>query len=370
MSASADVERARRPRRAQLPDPDRPEPARRREQLRRPAAAARLRRSSATRPSRRSTPIAWPRRLRARYAKVDVIDRARRRGAQGLADAADDLRRAGRRRLRPRHDRLFALGGGVVGDLAGFAAACYMRGVAYVQVPTTLLAQVDSSVGGKTAINHPLGQEPDRRLPPAARWSSPTSTRSTRCRSASWSPGWPRSSSTARSPTTRSSAGSRRNLAALLARDKAALGARGDDARAEIKAEVVASDEREAGLRAILNFGHTFAHAIETGTGHGTWLHGEAVGCGMAMAADLSARLGLVEPAQAERIARVAARGRAALARAARSASTRYLELMRHGQEGARRPDALRAARRSWSRPACAWSRQTPVTATIENFCA
>ena len=187
---------------------------------------------------------------------------------------------------------LFALGGGVVGDMTGFAAACYMRGVPFVQVPTTLLAQVDSSVGGKTAVNHPLGKnmigafyQPQRSCATSACW--------TRCRSARCPPAWPRSSSTARASTSSSSAGSKRHIDALRARDRAAL-AHAVRRCCEIKAQVVGADEKEAGLRAILNFGHTFGHAIEAGMGYGAWLHGEAVGCGMVMAAELSARLGLV----------------------------------------------------------------------------
>ena len=116
-------------------------------------------------------------------------------------------------------------------------------------------------------------------------------------------PAWPRSSSTARSPTWRSSTGSRRNIDALLARDPAAL-AHAVRRSCEIKAWVVGQDEREAGLRAILNFGHTFGHAIEAGLGYGKWLHGEAVGCGMVMAAHLSQRLGLVDAAFVQRAAR------------------------------------------------------------------
>jgi 3-dehydroquinate synthase len=195
---------------------------------------------------------------------------------------------------------LYALGGGVVGDMAGFAAACYMRGVPFVQVPTTLLAQVDSSVGGKTAINHPLGKnmigafyQPARVLCdldlldtlPAREFSAGLAE------VIKYGPiadvaflDWIES-----------------NLDALVARDKAAL-AHAVRRSCEIKAWVVGQDEREGGLRAILNFGHTFGHAIETGLGYGAWLHGEAVGCGMVLAADLSARLGLVDAALVPRL--------------------------------------------------------------------
>jgi 3-dehydroquinate synthase len=221
---------------------------------------------------------------------------------------------------------IFALGGGVVGDMAGFAAACYMRGVPFVQVPTTLLAQVDSSVGGKTAINHPQGKNmigafyqpqlvvcdldvlmslPAREL--AAGLAEvikygPISDMAF----FDWI---------------------EQNLDALLARDPAAL-AHAVRRSCEIKAEVVGQDEREAGLRAILNFGHTFGHAIEAGLGYGVWLHGEAVGCGMVMAAELSARLGHVEPAFVKRLTQLI--GRAGLpTRGPTLEIERYLALMR-----------------------------------------
>ncbi|MCR5865607.1 3-dehydroquinate synthase [Aquincola sp. J276] len=221
---------------------------------------------------------------------------------------------------------LFALGGGVVGDMAGFAAASYMRGVPFVQVPTTLLAQVDSSVGGKTAINHPLGKnmigafyQPQRVLCDLA----VLDTLSDRELSAGlaevikYGPiadeaflGWIED-----------------NLDALLARDRVAL-AHAVQRSCEIKAWVVGQDEREGGLRAILNFGHTFGHAIEAGLGYGEWLHGEAVGCGMVMASDLSVRLGLMPPAFLERMQRLVDRARLPVRGPALGAD-RYLELMR-----------------------------------------
>ena len=201
---------------------------------------------------------------------------------------------------------LFALGGGVVGDMTGFAAACYMRGVPFVQVPTTLLAQVDSSVGGKTAINHPVGKnmigafyQPERVVCDLHTLQS--------------------------LPARELSAGLAEvikygpiadmaffdwidtNLDALLQRDPQAL-AYAVQRSCEIKAHVVGQDERESGLRAILNFGHTFGHAIEAGLGFGEWLHGEAVGCGMVMAAQLSHRLGLVDAAFTERLTALIAR--------------------------------------------------------------
>jgi 3-dehydroquinate synthase len=221
---------------------------------------------------------------------------------------------------------LIALGGGVVGDIAGFAAACYMRGVPYVQVPTTLLAQVDSAVGGKTAINHPLGKNMIGAFYQPLRVVSDIGTLGTL-------------------PAREIAAGLAEvikyapiadagfldwieaHLDALLALDPAAL-QWAIRRSCEIKAEVVGLDEREEGLRAILNFGHTFGHAIETGLGHGVWLHGEAVACGMVMAADLSVRLGLIDAAYALRLQRVI--GAAGLPqRGPAFGVDRYLQLMR-----------------------------------------
>lgn len=195
---------------------------------------------------------------------------------------------------------LYALGGGVVGDITGFAAATFMRGVPFVQVPTTLLAQVDSSVGGKTAINHPLGKNMVGAFYQPARVVIDLDTLQTLperelqaglAEVIKYGPiadmaffGW-----------------LEENMDALLAREPQAL-ARAVQRSCEIKASVVGVDERESGLRAILNFGHTFGHAIEAGMGYGTWLHGEAVGCGMVLAADLSALLGLVPQSLADRV--------------------------------------------------------------------
>ncbi len=225
---------------------------------------------------------------------------------------------------------LFALGGGVVGDMTGFAAASYMRGVPFVQVPTTLLAQVDSSVGGKTAINHPLGKnmigafyQPQRVLCDL----EVLKTLPERELSAGlaeiikYGPiadvafmDWLES-----------------NLDALLVRDPKAL-AHAVRRSCEIKAWVVGQDERESGVRAILNFGHTFGHAIEAGMGYGAWLHGEAVGCGMVMAARLSASLGLVDQAFVDRLARLVRRAGLPLVAPVLDAQDnvgRYLDLMR-----------------------------------------
>lgn len=221
---------------------------------------------------------------------------------------------------------LYALGGGVVGDMAGFAAASYMRGVDFVQVPTTLLAQVDSSVGGKTGINHPAGKnmigafhqplrvvtdlEVLRSLPPREVSAGLAEIIKHAPIADDTFLGWLEA-----------------NLEAVRALDPQAL-AHAIQRSCEIKAWVVSQDERENGLRAILNFGHTFGHAIEAGLGFGSWLHGEAVGCGMVMAADLSVRLGLIDAAYAARIQRLVARAGLPV-RGPALGPQRYLDLMR-----------------------------------------
>jgi 3-dehydroquinate synthase len=195
---------------------------------------------------------------------------------------------------------LFALGGGVVGDITGFAAAAYMRGVPFVQVPTTLLAQVDSSVGGKTAINHARGKNM------IGAFYQP---RAVICDLATLDTLPERELSAGLAEVIKYGPIAdaafldwiERHIDALRARDAASL-AHAVQRSCEIKAAVVAADEREADLRAILNFGHTFGHAIEAGLGYGQWLHGDAVGCGMVMAADLSARLGLVPAGFVDRL--------------------------------------------------------------------
>jgi 3-dehydroquinate synthase len=208
--------------------------------------------------------------------------------------------------LGARHDRrttVIALGGGVIGDMAGFAAACYQRGVNFIQVPTTLLSQVDSSVGGKTGINHPLGKnmvgafyQPQAVLIDTA--------------------------SLATLPARELSAGLaevikyglicdepflswlEEHMAALRGLDQEALTAAIARSCAA-KARVVAADERESGVRATLNLGHTFGHAIETHQGYGTWLHGEAVAAGTVMALDMSERLGWISAAERDRAVRL-----------------------------------------------------------------
>jgi 3-dehydroquinate synthase len=196
-----------------------------------------------------------------------------------------------------------ALGGGVVGDMAGFAAACYQRGIAFVQMPTTLLAQVDSSVGGKTGVNHPGGKNLIGAFHQPAAVFADTDTLRTL-------------------PDRELRAGLaevikyglivdrdffdwlEKHAAELLARDTSAL-THAIRRSCEIKADIVARDEHERGDRALLNLGHTFGHAIESATNYSTWLHGEAVGAGMLLAADVSQRLGWVGAADVARIERV-----------------------------------------------------------------
>jgi shikimate kinase/3-dehydroquinate synthase len=202
-----------------------------------------------------------------------------------------------------RKTTLIALGGGVIGDMTGFAAAAYMRGVPFIQVPTTLLSQVDSSVGGKTGINHPLGKNMIGAFYQPQAVIADTSTLNTL-------PG--RELSAGLSEVIKHGAiidapffdWIEANIAKLVAKDAEAL-AYAIKRSCEIKADVVRQDEREGGLRAILNFGHTFGHAIEAGMGYGVWLHGEAVGCGMVMAADLSQRMGFIDAQSKERIVAV-----------------------------------------------------------------
>ena len=223
-----------------------------------------------------------------RYKNLDVLNR--------IFDAL----------LQARCDRqctLIALGGGVIGDTAGFAAACFQRGIPFIQIPTTLLSQVDSSVGGKTAVNHPHGKNMIGAFYQPRCVIADTNTLNTlddrQLHSGlaevikyglisdgdffSWLED---------------------NMAAILARDPAALQTV-ITRSCQNKADVVAMDEYEGGVRALLNLGHTFGHAIETHTGYESWLHGEAVATGMLMAADLSARLGWINDADVQRTKRL-----------------------------------------------------------------
>jgi 3-dehydroquinate synthase len=229
-----------------------------------------------------------------------------------------------------RSTTLIALGGGVIGDMVGFAAATYQRGVPFIQVPTTLLSQVDSSVGGKTAINHPLGKNmigafhqpklvladidtldtlPDREL--RAGLAEVIKYGLIRDRPFfDWLEA---------------------NMPRLLARDAEAL-AFAIERSCRNKAEVVIEDETETGVRALLNLGHTFGHAIETGLGYGEWLHGEAVAAGTFMAAELSRRLGWLDDADIGRIRRIHEAAGLALS-GPHLGVERYLELMSHDKK-------------------------------------
>ncbi len=224
-----------------------------------------------------------------------------------------------------RSTTVIALGGGVVGDMAGFAAACYQRGVPFIQVPTTLLSQVDSSVGGKTGINHPLGKNMIGAFYQPRLVLADTQTLNTL-------------------PDEELSAGLAEvikyglirdlpflawleaNMDALLARDAQAL-AQAIEVSCRNKAEIVGMDETESGVRALLNLGHTFGHAIETGAGYGNWLHGHAVAAGTVMAADLSRRLGWLSDADVARVVRILQAARLPVQGSAMGVE-RYLELM------------------------------------------
>jgi len=235
----------------------------------------------------------------ARVTEIVLPDGEQTKSWQFLESVFDALlaARCGRDTL------LVALGGGVVGDLAGFAAAVYQRGIPFLQVPTTLLAQVDSSVGGKTAINHARGKNmigafhqplavisdvraldtlPDRELR-AGLAEVVKHALALDLAFVEWLEA---------------------NLPKLLRRDRESL-VHAIKRCCELKAGIVADDERESGVRALLNFGHTFGHAIEAGMGYGAWLHGEAIGAGMVMAAELSSGLNLIGKAEVARVRRL-----------------------------------------------------------------
>lgn len=231
--------------------------------------------------------------------------------------------------LQARHTRkttLIALGGGVVGDMTGFAAACYQRGVDFIQVPTTLLSQVDSSVGGKTGVNHPLGKNMIGAFYQPNVVVVDTDTLSTL-------------------PDRELSAGLAEvikyglicdrpfydwlkvNMDRLMSRDPEAL-SYAIHHSCQNKARVVEADEKESGLRAILNLGHTFGHAIETHMGYGDWLHGEAVSAGIVMAADLSCRLGYISEVEVGEIIRLLKKARLPVSPPRDMTPERFLELM------------------------------------------
>jgi len=225
-----------------------------------------------------------------------------------------------------RNTTVVALGGGVIGDMAGFAAASYQRGVHLVQIPTTLLSQVDSSVGGKTAVNHPLGKNMIGAFYQPRAVIADTTTLNTL-------------------PDRELSAGIaevikyglirdlpffewlEQNMSGLLARDTATL-AHAIEVSCRNKAEVVAADEKESGQRALLNLGHTFGHAIEAGLGYGQWLHGEAVATGMCMAATMSEQLGWIGSDDVNRIATMIEQASLPVHAPADLSVERFVELM------------------------------------------
>jgi 3-dehydroquinate synthase len=225
-----------------------------------------------------------------------------------------------------RNAHLIALGGGVIGDLAGFAAACYQRGAPFIQIPTTLLAQVDSSVGGKTAVNHPRGKNMIGAFYQPKGVIADTSTLDTLAdRELSAGLAEVVKYGLIRDPEFFEWL--EINIDALLRRDPDALGYAIERSCAN-KAEVVAADERESGVRATLNLGHTFGHAIETGLGYGTCLHGEAVAIGICQAADLSRRLGWLSDGEVARIVALLERARLPVTPPAALDAEGYLELM------------------------------------------
>jgi 3-dehydroquinate synthase len=265
---------------------------------------------------------------------------------------------------------LIALGGGVVGDLAGFAAATYQRGIHFVQVPTTLLAQVDSSVGGKTGINHPRGKNMIGAFWQPRRVLADTDTLNTL-------------------PERELSAGLAEvikyglirdlpflewleaNMDRLMARDAEALAYAVERSCAN-KAAVVAGDEREAakeGGRALLNLGHTFGHAIEAGLGYGEWLHGEAVGAGTVMAAELSRRLGWLTAADVERTKQLLQRAGLPVS-GPRLGAGRYLEYMGHDKKTIGGRLRLVLLKRLGEAVTHAADDEAAIRAAIESCCA
>ncbi|MDP3621646.1 MAG: 3-dehydroquinate synthase [Polynucleobacter sp.] len=224
-----------------------------------------------------------------------------------------------------RQTMIIALGGGVVGDMAGFAAASFMRGIRFIQVPTTLLAQVDSSVGGKTGINHPLGKNMIGAFhQPVAVIADLHTLRTLPARELS--AGLAEVIKHGAIADAEFLNWIEANTKALLACDTDAM-AYAVLRSCEIKSAVVSADERESGIRATLNFGHTFGHAIESGLGYGEWLHGEAVGCGMVMGADLSCRLGYITRSEADRLKHIVQSMRLPT-QAPQLGAPRYMELM------------------------------------------
>jgi 3-dehydroquinate synthase len=267
--------------------------------------------------------------LRDRGMHVDVVLLPDGEAHKNLATLDDLLTRL----LELGVDRsttLVALGGGVIGDIAGFAAAVYQRGIPFVQVPTTLLAQVDSSVGGKTGVNHPLGKNMI-----GAFWQPRVVLIDTECLSTlpdrELRAGIAEVIKHGAIRDVEFFAWLEANIAALLAKDATAL-THAIHRSCAIKADVVARDERETGERALLNFGHTFGHAIEAAQGYGVWLHGEAVAAGMVCAARLSERLCGLDPGATRRLANLIAAGGLPTA-PPKIAPDRWIDLMRRDKK-------------------------------------
>ena len=265
----------------------------------------------------------------ARVVEIVLGDGEQTKSWQVLESVFDALlaARCGRDTL------LVALGGGVVGDLAGFAAAVYQRGIAFLQVPTTLLAQVDSSVGGKTAINHARGKNMIGAFHQPLAVISDVATLDTLA-DRELRAGLAEVIKHALALDLPFVEWLEANLPGLLRRDRETL-IYAIKRCCELKAGIVAADERESGVRALLNFGHTFGHAIEAGAGYGAWLHGEAIAAGMVMAAQLSKDLGLIGAAEVARVSSLL--GRAGLpTRGAALAPERLMELMAGDKKAAR----------------------------------
>lgn len=225
-----------------------------------------------------------------------------------------------------RNSVMIALGGGVIGDMTGFAAACYQRGIDFVQVPTTLLSQVDSSVGGKTGINHELGKNMIGAFHQPIRVIIDTNTLKT-LPEREFAAGMAEVIKYGLIADSDFFSWLENNIDALNAHDEQAISF-AIHRSCEVKAEVVAKDEKEGGIRAILNLGHTFGHAIETAEGYGSWLHGEAVAAGMIMAVDLSCRLGWLDNSVLERSKALLVKAKLPVQAPANMDAEQFLDLM------------------------------------------
>ncbi|VAW72580.1 3-dehydroquinate synthase [hydrothermal vent metagenome] len=225
-----------------------------------------------------------------------------------------------------RNTTLIALGGGVIGDITGFAAASYQRGVHLLQIPTTLLSQVDSSVGGKTAVNHPLGKNMIGAFYQPKAVIADTHTLNT-LDDRQLSSGLAEVIKYGLIRDIPFLEWLEENVDKLLDKDPAAL-AYAIECSCQNKAEIVAADEKETGQRALLNLGHTFGHAIETGMGYGTWLHGEAVASGMVMAARLSNKLGWITEAEVDRVINILERANLPVSAPDHMSADQFIELM------------------------------------------